>query len=236
MSQNEWLPRRLEEDGSSTSDDIQYNDSSVLRDTAILYGSIFVVVWAIFCWVRLQYSRPYTVRQWTDKEELKVSHNDILLSSTLVTKRSLLSLSSQTYLADNQYGFISWMLMLQKFTDDEIMEQCGMDSLCFLRTLRMGAKLCLLGVFNSIWLIPLYATAEESAETSNIDDAVVSATVANVPSGSARLVGTTLAAYLLFGYTMYLIMVDFKWFIGKRRRISLTVSMPREISLTSEIC
>ncbi len=105
--------------------------------------------------------------------------------------------------------------MLQKFTDDEIMEQCGMDSLCFLRTLEMGAKLCLVGMLNALWLIPLYATADESEETSNIDDAIVASTVANLPSGSARLVATALASYLLFGYAMYLIMVDFKWFIGK---------------------
>ena len=107
--------------------------------------------------------------------------------------------------------------MLQKFTDDEIMEQCGLDSLCFLRTLQMGAKLCLVGVFNSLWLIPLYATADESVETANIDDAIVASTVANIPAGSARLIGTALASYLLFGYAMYLIMVDFKWFIGKWR-------------------
>ncbi len=105
--------------------------------------------------------------------------------------------------------------MLQKFTDDEIMEQCGMDSLCFLRTLEMGAKLCLVGMLNAFWLIPLYVTADESVETSNIDDAIVASTVANLPSGSARLIATALASYLLFGYTMYLIYVDFKWFIGK---------------------
>lgn len=106
--------------------------------------------------------------------------------------------------------------MLQKFTDDEIMEHCGLDSLCFLRTLQMGAKLCLVGVFNALWLIPLYATANESAETANIDDAIVASTVANLPSGDPRLVATALASYLLFGYTMYLIYFDFKWFIGKQ--------------------
>ncbi|GAX10877.1 hypothetical protein FisN_31Hh086 [Fistulifera solaris] len=188
------MPRLLEEEGNSTSDDIQYDDKSILRDTAILYGSIFAVVWLLFCFVRLKYPRPYTVRRWTEKEELK------------------------TALAKNQYGFISWVFMLQKFTDDEIMEQCGMDSLCFLRTLEMGAKLCLVGMFNAFWLIPLYVTADESEETSNIDDAIVASTVANLPSSSARLIATALASYLLFGYTMYLIYVDFKWFIEMRHK------------------
>lgn len=70
------MPRLLEEDGNSTSDEeIQYDDKSILRDTAILYGSIFAVVWILFCWVRLKYPRPYTVRKWTEKEELKVNES-----------------------------------------------------------------------------------------------------------------------------------------------------------------
>lgn len=76
MSQIEWMPRRLEEEGNSTSSEIQYDDTSILRDTAILYGSIFAVVWLLFCFVRLKYPRPYTVRKWTEKEELKVRINN----------------------------------------------------------------------------------------------------------------------------------------------------------------
>ena len=52
--------------------DIIPNDGEVLRDTFIVYGSIFVVATLLFCWVRLKFPRPYTVRQWTNKPDLKV--------------------------------------------------------------------------------------------------------------------------------------------------------------------
>ena len=106
--------------------------------------------------------------------------------------------------------------MLFQFNDDEIAEHCGLDALCFLRTLEMGKKICLVGMLNSLWLIPLYATAESSPDTDKITDWVVRITVSHVPSGSARLVATVLAAYVAFGYTMYLILQEFEWFIGKR--------------------
>lgn len=105
------------------------------------------------------------------------------------------------------------MWQLNSVTDDEIMMECGMDSVCLLRLLLMGYKVCLVSVFNAIWLMPLYATAE-----SNITDPVVSVTVANVPDRSPRLIGTVLAAYVLFGYVMYLIMQEFEWFIEMRHK------------------
>jgi Calcium-dependent channel, 7TM region, putative phosphate/Late exocytosis, associated with Golgi transport/Cytosolic domain of 10TM putative phosphate transporter len=105
------------------------------------------------------------------------------------------------------------MWQLNSVTDDEIMMECGMDSVCLLRLLFMGYKVCVLSVFNAIWLMPLYATA-----ASNITDPVVSVTVANVPDRSARLIGTVLATYLLFGYVMNLILQEFEWFIEMRHK------------------
>lgn len=105
-----------------------------------------------------------------------------------------------------------------------------MDALCFLRTLSMGYKLCLMGVFNSIWLFPLYATAETSEETAIINDRVVEITVSHVPAESPRLVGTVIAAYLLFGYCMYLIFHEFEWFTEKRHKF-LGAAKPRNYTV-----
>jgi Calcium-dependent channel, 7TM region, putative phosphate/Late exocytosis, associated with Golgi transport/Cytosolic domain of 10TM putative phosphate transporter len=105
------------------------------------------------------------------------------------------------------------MWQLNSVTEDEMMMECGMDSVCVLRLLFMGYRICLLSVFNAIWLMPLYATA-----SSNSTDPVVSVTVANVPDRSDRLIGTVLATYLLFGYVMYLILQEFEWFIEMRHK------------------
>jgi hypothetical protein len=95
---------------------------------------------------------------------------------------------------------------MNNITEDEVLNECGMDALCFLRLLRMGYKISCLCALNAIWLMPLYKTAPPSAETDYINDNVVKVTISNVPAGSPRLVGTVLAAYTLFGYVMYLIL------------------------------
>jgi len=185
-----FLSRRLdEEDTNSTS---SYNDAEVLRNTFTVYGSVLAVVFLLFCCVRLKFPRAYTIRNWV--EDL------------------------QTPLASDQYKFFSWMWKLFIITDDEFLQECGMDALCFIRVLHMGYKLALMGVFNAIWLMPLYSTSDESNETADITDGVVKVTISNVPAGSARLIGTALASYFVFGYVMYLILDEFEWFIEMRHK------------------
>jgi hypothetical protein len=103
-------------------------------------------------------------------------------------------------------------------TEDELMHECGLDALCFLRVLKCGVRISLLGVFNAIWLMPLYAGADTSGETEFITDSIIEVTISHVPSGSKRLIATTIAAYLIFGYTMYLILKEFDWFIEQRQK------------------
>lgn len=110
------------------------------------------------------------------------------------------------------------MWKLFYLSDDQLRLNCGMDSLCFIRVLRMGFKMSLVGIFNAIWLLPLYATAEESPETTSITDGILEVTIAHVPSGSTRLAGTVVAAYILFGYTMHLILRELDWFSAQRRK------------------
>jgi hypothetical protein len=71
--------RWIEEEGNSTDtnstnadESNEYHESSVLLGTFILYGSWLLVVWLLFCWVRLKFPRPFTIRQWSTKPSLKV--------------------------------------------------------------------------------------------------------------------------------------------------------------------
>jgi len=185
-------PRILLEDSSNTTNSVpanntgapttqDYNDGQVLRATFVVYGSVLLVVFLLFCYVRRRFPRAYNLRNWVD--DLK------------------------TPIAANQYGFFSWMWQLNAVTEDEILSECGLDALCFLRLLRMGYKIAVVSCLNALWLLPLYATAKTTEETAYITDRVVKLTIAHVPEGSTRCIGTVLAAYVLFGYLMYLILV-----------------------------
>jgi len=112
-----------------------------------------------------------------------------------------------------------WQLMW--LTDDEILQECSMDFLCFLRVMRMGWRICLAGGLTALVLMPLYSTANESQETAHIKDGILQVSIANVPSSSPRLIGTSLSAYVLFGYTMFLILHEFEFFTQQRHKYLL---------------
>ena len=40
------------------------NDSHVIRDTCMGYGTAMVVVFNVFCFLRQRFPRPYSVRRW----------------------------------------------------------------------------------------------------------------------------------------------------------------------------
>jgi hypothetical protein len=60
---------------------------------------------------------------------------------------------------------------------------------------------------------------------------VVSLTLSNVPSGSTKLVGACIAAWLLFGYAMYLLLGELQWFT-KYRHLFLSQRTPRNYTGT----
>lgn len=186
--------RILEEEEVSESD-----TSRVVRDTFRIYGSIYAVLFIIFCVARKKFPGAYNVRNYYSQ------HN--------------------CDLASNQYGYVSWTWnMFARVTDDELFEQCGMDAVSFIRMMTFGLKVSLIGVFNSLYLMPIYGTAPWSEETAAIEDPLQEVTMGNVPESDPRLFATVVASYILMGYTMYLILREFKWFTVYRHKfISKTV-------------
>lgn len=194
--------RRLEEkdDGESAN---EFNDGETLRTTMRVYGSLYLVLLVIFCFVRRRY-RAYSIRNWAPK--LKCD------------------------LASEQHGWISWMWRLYVLPEDDILDNCGMDALCFFRMLEFGLKISVVGCFNAVWLMPIYGTAPSSEETEHIDDRIVQVSVSHVPAGNPRLIATAFGAWIIFGYTMILILREFKWFTSKRHRF-LSKPMPRNYTV-----
>jgi hypothetical protein len=105
-----------------------------------------------------------------------------------------------------------------------------MDALCFLRSLRVGSKLCFFGSLNSLYLMPLFYTAEDSPETEYLQDSFVLLSVANLPNSSKRFAGPVLAAYLIFFYSIWLITKEYDWYIEYRHKY-LSQRAPRNYAI-----
>ena len=187
--------RHLQEEEDETEDaqPVNPNDGQVLLNTLILYGTIFIIIWPLFCWLRLKYPRVYNVRGWVKDIKCK--------------------------LARNQYSMWSWLFEVYEIPEKQIMDQCGFDSLCLVRILNWAFNISAIGVFNALWLIPVYGSSGASEETEYIEDYIASITVSHVPPGSARLLAPMLASYIFFGFALYWLYDEFEnWFPAMRFR------------------
>lgn len=190
----------------NTTDVSGANDGQVLRDTLKVYGSICAALFSLFCILRCHFPRKFNIRSWVQDLKCRLAQDAL------------------------HYGCLGWFLKIRLATDDEIRDQCGMDALCFLRMIQFGLKIAVLGIINSMWLFPTYATSESSVETLHITDLVIKMSVSYVPPGSNRFIATVIASYIVFGYTMYLILREFKWFTGHRHKF-LSERVPRNYSV-----
>jgi len=175
-----------------------------LRNTMKSYGTIFVVIMTVFCILRRRYPKVYNLRKTIP---------DI-----------------KTELAEESRGSISWMWKLFGIADVVMMDECGMDALCYTRVLEFGMKLAMIGILNSLWLIPVYVTAEQSNITKCISDWVVMSSMSNLPTGSQRYIAAVVGAYSIFGYTMYAILQEFVWF-SRYRHLFLAKKLPRNYAV-----
>jgi hypothetical protein len=173
-------------------DSSEGKDAELIRGTFRAFGSMFAIMLFMCCYLRRRAPRCYNVRSWIP--------------------------GLGCDLAKDQFGFLSWMWKVYQISDDEILDQCGLDALCFLRVITLGFKVCCVGIFNSIYLLPLYATAEESVETASVVDTLEVLSLSNVPSGSKILLGTVFGVYILFGFTMYLLLGEFEWYTAARHK------------------
>jgi hypothetical protein len=114
--------------------------------------------------------------------------------------------------------------------DDTLLMNIGMDALCFLRALRLGAKLSFCGMFNSLWLIPMFWTAEDSPETEYLTDPFSLMSVANLPSGDPRFAGVVLGAYIILFCCLHLVTKEFNWYIIYRHKF-LSQRIPQNYAI-----
>ena len=115
--------------------------------------------------------------------------------------------------ANDSFGSISWVWKVFNITDDDMREQCGMDALAAIRVMQTGVKLSLVGVFNSIFLFPIYSMFGNGSQP---DDLIYSLSLSDMGRNNSGVYATIVAAYFLFGAAMYFIVLDLKWFTAHR--------------------
>lgn len=180
-------------------------DLTVLLTTLLLYLPAFVMIIILFSYVRRRYPVVYNVRNTVGQ-----LHNP---------------------LAETTYGYIDWTWKIMAIPEEALLEHCGMDAVCLLRILRLGYRLSCAGVLCSIALIPLYFAAPPDVYNVNATaNTWASTTTANVPDESSRYTATVLAAYVIFGYTMYLVLSEFQWFTVTRETF-LTAKVARSYTV-----
>lgn len=180
-----------------TAAEARADPSGTLRTSASIYFPILGAALLLFELLRRCCRRAYDSRG---------IERDAVLSSRVSASRAI----------KRPFG---WVGVAWKVTDDEILERCGLDTLSFLRFLRLGRKLALLAVVLSAALFPLYATASSPSATDPPTDPLTRISMSNVPSRSARLWASTAAAYLVTLYALYLMLQEYKHYVARRHDV-----------------
>ncbi|TYZ64178.1 hypothetical protein PybrP1_006325 [[Pythium] brassicae (nom. inval.)] len=128
-----------------------------------------------------------------------------------------------------------WMLHVRRVTDDELLERCGLDTLSFLRFLRMGQKVALLAVALSGLLLPLYATAPPPPTTRTNIDPLERINMSNLREQDHRLWAPTAAAYIICGFTMYLLLTEYEHYVWRRHELLGRAEPPQYTVLVDEL-
>ena len=168
-------------------DDDEQTNTEILVGSLRVYGSFFVCIFPIYCYVRKRFKRVYAVRQWVD-----------------VIKSPL---------AADQFGYFSWIWRVYSFRTKDMVEEIGLDAVCFLRLMNVGLRLAIIGCLNSVWLFPVYLTAKDIEDE---DDSVNKVSINVLPEGSNRFFATVVASYFFYGYAFYTLLKEFQWFITQR--------------------
>ncbi|OWZ06000.1 hypothetical protein PHMEG_00021807 [Phytophthora megakarya] len=164
------------------------NPSGTIKTSASIYFPILAAGLLLFECLRRRFRRAYDNRR---EEE------DIFNVSSLSSRPD---------------GFFRWICASFRVSDDEILEKCGLDTLTFLRFLRLGQKLALLAVGCSVVLFPF-----------------------NLPERSDRLWAPTVAAFVMATYAMRLLVKEYKLYVRCRHEVLGKMEAPQYSVLINDL-
>lgn len=129
----------------------------------------------------------------------------------------------------------AWMLHVRRVSDDELLERCGLDTLSFLRFLRLGQKVALLAVTLSAVLLPLYATAAPPSIARADADPLERINMSNLREQDRRLWAPTVASYVLSGFTLFLLLKEYEHYVARRHELLGRAEAPQYSILVDEL-
>eukprot|EP00961_Rhodomonas_salina_P155403 2092716-Rhodomonas_salina.1 len=184
------------------------SSSTTLESNLIFYGALSGTMLIIYSLLRNVFPKLYNVRNVV--EDLNCD------------------------LAAKKYPPFFWMPAMMRVTEQEIFEQCGFDALTFVRYLKMGTQISVIGCLNAAWLIPVYQYADDHESTANVTDTLDQMTLANVPGlnppGAYQLFGAVATAYVISFSSMALLYREFSWYIKERHQF-MTRETPQNYTI-----
>jgi hypothetical protein len=187
------------------------NPSGTIKTSVSIYLPILGVGLTLFECLRRRFRRAYDCRR---QEE------DVFHVATASSGRD---------------GLFRWIAAGFKVPDDEILERCGLDTLTFLRFLRLGQKLALLAVACSAVLFPLYATAEPPPTKRTSIDPLEYISMSNLPERSDRLWAPTVVAFVMATYAMRLLAKEYKLYVRYRHEVLGKMEAPQYSVLVNDL-
>ncbi|RHY29692.1 hypothetical protein DYB32_004951 [Aphanomyces invadans] len=120
--------------------------------------------------------------------------------------------------AAQSYGVFGWIPSVWQVSDDEIIQHCGLDALCFLRLLRLGRNIAAASMAISCILIPVYATALKPPTGETAHDWITRMAMANmnVAMDPHRLWASAVAGVVITFWTMFLLLREWKVYVVRR--------------------
>ena len=119
---------------SMGADEDSPSSSEALQAIVLAHGSLFLVFLLVFCCLRNMFKSLYNCRD--SVEELNCE------------------------LSKRKFSAFGWIAGVFKATDDELVEQCGLDALAFCRLLRLFLVIDALSVF--AFLVSFLASARRA--------------------------------------------------------------------------
>lgn len=128
--------------------------------------------------------------------------------------------------------FFGWLGPVLNTTDEEILDNIGLDAVVFLRFIRTCLIICVaLSLFGASVLMPVYATADNSAASNSTvlaNGTVVGnntgaeglrvISLSNVPEQDSRLWATVVGEYLVAVLVVYMMTIDYAYYARLRRK------------------
>jgi hypothetical protein len=178
------------------------NPSGTVKTSVSIYLPVLGVALLLFECLRRRFRHAYDCRG-VDGDGLLSARASFSSSSSKPSRRPF-----------------GWVRAAWRVSDDEILERCGLDTLTFLRFLRLGRKVALLAVLLSAALFPLFVTADTSQPPSApLIDPLTRISMSNVPEGGRRLWAATMATYVVTLYTLHLLLQEYKQYVASRHRL-----------------